>query len=94
MFTAGWNKALRHTEIVNDRVHINEKVDENANIMYGIHVGLTPKSVLSILQCHSQRKLVRVRCYLKDLIGVDKQGQAVFTKVFLPKSEYAKAVAG
>ena len=34
--------------------------------------------------------LVRVKCYKKDFVGADKEGNAVFMKVFLPKTEYER----
>ncbi len=60
--------------------------------IYGgaIHVYTNAKQMRGL--CYDGRVVMKVMCYAKDLIAEGLHGQAAFTKIFIPKSEYVKAI--
>lgn len=80
-YKAGWNKANTRRKLC--------KV--NKRITRGIHVYLTRNRAK---RCWINSITVPVRCYLKDFVGVDGHGEAVFTKVFITKQVYNKHYKG
>lgn len=63
---------------------------QNIDIRRGIHVCNTKERAQKLMNNGVGPIIVRVRCCVKDLIGVSNN-ESVFTKVYLPKSEYLKA---
>ena len=61
--------------------------DSYSQIYHGIHVYLGYKIAIK----DYKERLVRVKCYLDDLVGADKT-TAVFNKVYLPKTQYEQAM--
>ena len=86
---SGWNKSDSKAGTVQTRLK---------EINRGIHVYLSKPSLFGI---PGNCRLVRVQCYISDLIGVgvhnnglSRSLQAVFKKAYLSKSEYKKALGG
>ena len=82
-YQAGWN--------ISDRPSINLLYDEKrgGEVNKGIHVYVSKK----VAQQRTNRKLIPVRCYLKDLVKAGRNSEAVFMKVFITKKDWKKHVA-
>ena len=78
----GWNRSSRKSATVTER----------GPIEHGIHAYTTRRSAARA-QWGSD-VIVRVKVYVKDLAAVGWFSELVATKVFLPKSEYDKALKG
>lgn len=80
-YRGGWNRS--------DATYSEIPFRYNYPIEKGIHVCLTQKR--AIVHKTSGDAIIKVRCHLKDLIGVNGHShEAVFTKVWVPKSEIEK----
>lgn len=81
----GINKSLSR-----NKYKPNRRSDCRINV--GIHVYCKLQTALNSFTCYQHKtKYLRVRCYLKDFIGMGCR-EAVFTKVYLSKTEYNKAI--
>ena len=81
----GYNKSDRQTlELDMDEVTYGR-------VNRGIHVS-TSQAMARTWVFYNCSRLVKVVCYNKDLVAVGKDGDEVYTKVFLPKDEYNDAL--
>lgn len=65
---------------------------KNRDIGPGLHVCLTESE--AIYMRYGDRRIIKVKCNISDLIGVDKYGtRAVFKKFYISKTEYAKVIS-
>ena len=86
-YQPGWNKSNRKMVDISDK---------NINCMFvsrGIHVYRTKRQAKENITCYYSScnlVIIPVVCYLKDLIAMGKHSEAVFMKVFIPKSEICR----
>jgi hypothetical protein len=79
----GWNKS-------NARFNKN-KIPYRINT--GIHVYVSSTTAKSIAGYNSEDQIfIPVKCYVKDLLGVDGEGEEAYQKVFLEKKDFEKIV--
>ena len=87
-YHAGWNKS-------NSKRRFAARYD--TVIRNGIHVCITEHGAANMIDGLSWRtgfyKIVKVICYMDDLLGVEDVNEAVFKKVYLSKREYEKAMS-
>lgn len=76
--------------VVSDRK--DNTCDRPGEINQGIHVLTKLVECLNWFTLYEDRLIVKLKCYHKDLVGVDGAGEEVYTKVWLPKKEYDKAL--
>ena len=84
----GWNKSSRISSKIASYEEFAGLID------VGMHVFLDKKSATNFK--NSLEKIVPVYAYKKDFIAAGKDGlrnEAVFTKVFLKKEDYDKAIS-
>ena len=80
---AGWFKAynwklLKRKKMISDY--------ENYSITEGIHCYLTRSKAREYVTI-SSRKVIRCEAYVRDFLGCDKDGHAVFKKIWIPKEQ-------
>jgi hypothetical protein len=70
-----------------------EKVPKTPILARGIHVWTKKPTIASLCGSSicSDDVIVKVRCYKRDLVAIGSNGDALYTQVFLSKSEYKKA---
>ena len=79
----GWNISNRLDKLIM-RSEMNSVV-----INKGMHVCTNSNILSHWLEFDKWRKyVVRIKCFKKDFVATDGNGQAVFMKYFLPKSEF------
>ena len=72
--------------------------DNNKRISHGIHVLLSEEAAEQLIReefyvGHASLKIIRVRCYLGDLLGVSENGsRAVFRSIYISENEFRKAL--
>lgn len=67
----------------------------NIDIKRGIHVCLTQNEAKCMAKQSSLKRVVSVKVYIKDLIGVGRDSKrAVFKKIYINKKDYENAVRG
>jgi len=86
-----WNKSIYYNYKwkigVNKAETRAKSISKNGVVYNGIHVCLTKERVIGIL--YYSRKLIKVKCYIKDLIGYSPEAkEAVFSKVYVKSLKF------
>jgi len=86
-YKPGWNKSNRKS------IDITDTDEQWETVVHGIHVYRTKRQAKKNITCYYSScnlVIIPVVCYLKDLVAMGKDSEAVFMKVFIPKSEICR----
>jgi hypothetical protein len=89
-FYPGWNISDRESTKITETPN---SWDDILEINNGIHVFTNREGARELKSFGDGDVIVKVKCLAKDFVAAG-DNQAVFTKVFLPKTEHTRALKG
>lgn len=92
-YKRGWNNSNRKSIGITENEKLHHMTTVTARVGRGIHVYTTlarAKKSLEPFRGDWTMLIVRVKCYIRDLIGVGEDKNEAYMKVFLSKADYDK----
>lgn len=91
LYSPYWEKEYKPGYNNSNRPLKARLIGYDRDINNGIHVFTTKQAAEEYADLYNYKIVVELTANLEDLVAVSEEGQAVFTRVYLTKKEFARA---